>query len=205
MKGYKNPDKIHESSNSLELFKLHYALLSSPFIALHYFYDSLIRLALNKDLAKVRKNQKKLKKWAFHAPMNYSHKYHLVEAEIARVKGWKLKAMDHYKRAASLARENKFLQDEALALELTAKFWLEPGEEKIAGLYMTEAYHTYRMWGAIAKERHIEEKYGYLLQLQGKGTEPSSQKKTSTSAGTTGSSESIDLATVIKTSQTLSG
>ncbi|EDN71685.1 hypothetical protein BGS_0689 [Beggiatoa sp. SS] len=30
---------------------------------------------------KVRANQKKLKKWANHAPMNYWHKFYLVEAE----------------------------------------------------------------------------------------------------------------------------
>ncbi|MCP4135242.1 MAG: serine/threonine-protein kinase PknK [bacterium] len=150
------------------------AEISSPYIPLFYFYNSLIRLALypaskksvqKNYLKKVKKNQVKMKKWASHAPMNYSHKYHLVEAEIARVRGENRKAGKHYDLAVKLARENKFLREEALALELTAKFRLGLNEEKIAALYMTEANHAYRAWGAIAKVKQIEEKYRYLLAI----------------------------------------
>ncbi|MCP4135240.1 MAG: hypothetical protein GY754_30005 [bacterium] len=104
-----------------------------------------------------------MKKWAFHGPGNYSHKYHLVEAEIARVRGQVPQAKKHYALAVKLARENKFLGEEALALELTAKFLLEINEEKTAATYMKDAHNTYHMWGAIAKEKHIEEKYGTIL------------------------------------------
>ncbi|MCP4135247.1 MAG: AAA family ATPase [bacterium] len=166
-------------------------------LTMYNFYDSLTRLALKKDLKHVAKNQEKMKKWAFHAPMNYSHKYHLVEAEIARVRGQKLKAMDHYKRAAALAHENKFTGEEALALELTAKFWLGLNEEKVAAVYITEARNTYGMWGAIAKVKHIEEKYQNVLSAGSKGTGLSLKT-------TTSSSDAIDLSTVIKTSQALS-
>jgi serine phosphatase RsbU (regulator of sigma subunit) len=103
------------------------------------------------------------KKWAYHAPMNYLHKYHLVEAEIARVNGQKLKAIEHYQRAIALANEHKFLQEEALSLELTAKFWLELGDEKIAGLFIAESYNTYHKWGATAKIKHLEDTYKRLF------------------------------------------
>ncbi|MCP4132037.1 MAG: AAA family ATPase [bacterium] len=179
------------------------AVASLPWVSLFYFYDSLIRIALfqKKDLKTVRKNQKKIKKWTFHAPMNYSHKYHLVEAEIARVRGEELKAIQHYARAIKLANENKFLHEEALALELTAKFWWGLNDEGLAAYYMEKAHHTYRVWGAVAKAKHIEQKYGYLFSLHTEGTASSS--KTITTDGTR-TSETIDLSTVLKTSQTLS-
>ena len=74
-------------------------------------------------------------------------------------------------------------------------------EEKIALSYMTEAYHTYRMWGANAKVRHIEEKYPNLIKLHTKGTGPSLISSKVLTTSTTASLESIDLTTVIKASQ----
>lgn len=188
------------------------AQLSKPTIPLVNIYNSLTRLALypaaekslqKKFLNEVRKNQKKMKKWAFHSPANYSHKYHLVAAEMARVEGDEKKARRHYELAVNLARENKFLQEEALALELTAKFWLGLNEEKIAALYMQEAYNTYRVWGAAAKVKHIEDEYSHLLlSHSGEGDPQTKLRRTTT---TTGSFEDIDLSTVMKTSQALSG
>ena len=184
--------------------------ISHPMIPIFNFYESLTRLALysiekksvqKKHLKTVSKNQKKMKKWASHSP-NYSHKYHLVEAEIARILGKELKARKHYDHAIKLAHENKFLQEEALALKLFAKFWLKLKEEKIAGMYMTESYHTYRMWGATAVVKHIEEKYGFLLSLHKE--RHSSLTTSTTSTGGTSTSEAIDLSTVMKLSQTLS-
>ena len=58
----------------------------------HNFYYSLSLLAQENQidtreeyLKKVADNQEKMKYWAHHAPMNYQHKYDLVEAEKARV------------------------------------------------------------------------------------------------------------------------
>jgi len=54
--------------------------------------------------------------------MNYLHKFHLVEAEKARVLGQFLEAEEFYERAISGAL-NEFIQ-EALAYELVAKHYL---------------------------------------------------------------------------------
>jgi predicted ATPase len=60
------------------------------------FFTSLSRLALFEtssapEQAKIKRkvniNQKMMKKWAHHAPMNHLHKYFLVEAERNRVLG----------------------------------------------------------------------------------------------------------------------
>jgi len=186
------------------------SVTSTPYIPLLNFYDSLVRLALYPEekrskqknyLKIVQRNQKKMKKWASHSPSNCSHKYHLVEAEIARIMGEEVKARKHYDDAVKLAHENKFLHEEALALELAGKFWLDLNEEKMSAVYLTESLNVYRKWGANAKVDHLKNKYRDMFD---RFEDRSLSSSTTTSTNTTSSTDSIDLSTVIKTSQTLS-
>ncbi len=139
-----------------------------------YLYDSLSALAnLNPKsaseakielLKRVEENQTKLAtEWATYAPMNYQHKWDLVAAEKCRVLGEKLEAIELYDRAIAGAKENDYIQEEALANELAAKFYLDWGKNKIAATYMTEAYYCYVRWGALAKTEELEAKYPQLL------------------------------------------
>ncbi len=56
-----------------------------------------------------------------------------------------------YDQAISLAKEHEYINEEALANELAAKFYLEWGKQKIAQTYLTDAYYNYVRWGAKAK------------------------------------------------------
>lgn len=188
------------------------AYVSSPYIPLYHFYDSLTRLALcssevkevrQKYLKQVKQNQKKMKQWASDGPVNYMHKYHLVEAETARVQGNEIRARKHYNLAIELAAKNGFRQEEALALHLAAKFWLQINEEKIAALYMTRARHAYYLWGAAAVVNSIEKKYESLLKIYRENTDMST-RHSDTGSSSSNISDAIDLSTVIKASQTLS-
>ncbi|GAA6617798.1 AAA family ATPase [Scytonema sp. NUACC26] len=197
-----------------------------------YFYDSLARLAIystlsdleqKKFLDKIQANQSKMKHWAEHAPMNYLHKFYLVEAERYRVLGEYLQAMDNYDQAITLAQENEYIHEEALANELAAKFYLERGKLKIAQTYLIDAYYGYIRWGAIAKITHLEQHYPQILTPILKETKHSksfSEKNTSSSStilsvdrnnqsivsrSNTSISDSLDLEAVIKASVTLSG
>ena len=98
-----------------------------------------------------------MKKWAYHAPMNHFHKWQLVEAERARVLGKDDKAIAFYDQAIAGAKENQYIQEEALANELAAKFYLEKGETDTARKYMTEARYCYDHWGAKAKVGHLDQ------------------------------------------------
>ena len=179
-----------------------------------YFYDSLASLATNNPafLEKVNDNEKKMKNWAEKAPMNYLHKFHLVEAERYRVEGNKLEAIELYDRAIAGAKTNEYIQEEALANELAAKFYLDWGKDKIAATYMQEAYYCYARWGAKAKTDDLEKRYANLLQpiisqekvnLFTNFSSKCDQTLTLTSS-TTSHSSTLDLATVIKTSQAIS-
>lgn len=136
-----------------------------------YFYDSLIvlrKLSLqsgdtSESLQRVAQNQTKLSHWARYAPMNHQHKVDLVEAEKLRVLGKNYEAGDFYDRAISGAKENGYIQEEALANELAAKFYLDWGKQKIAAGYMQDAYYCYTHWGAKAKVTRLEQDYPQLL------------------------------------------
>ncbi|MEG4133364.1 AAA family ATPase, partial [Microcoleus sp. Pol1B3] len=136
-----------------------------------YFYDSLNLLATPGESIsqseprwqRMEENQAKLKDWADYGPMNYLHKYHLVEAEKNRVLARKTEALEFYDLAIKGAKENGFIQEEGLANELAAKFYWEWGKEKVAASYMQEAYYCYARWGALAKVENLEKRYPQLL------------------------------------------
>lgn len=185
-----------------------------------YFYNSLTLLAvypemnLNKQqalLEKVAANQEKMKKWGNYAPMNYLHKYYLVEAERYKVLGDVLPAMEYYDLAITKAKENEYLQEEALANELAAKFYLALGREKIASVYLSNAYYGYFRWGALAKVDDLEKSYPQLLPAinpsQTSMVNSNEKVKTKTTEPITSSStvsSVLDLATVIKASVAIS-
>ncbi|MBD1867243.1 PAS domain S-box protein [Cyanobacteria bacterium FACHB-471] len=170
------------------------------------FYDSLIQLAIysasNSEelLLKVAQNQEKMQQWAFYAPMNFQHKYDLVEAEKARVLGNTPEAEEYYERAILGACENEYIQEEALAYELAAKFYLTRRRERIASTYMKEAHYCYQRWGAKAKVKDLENRYPQLL-----NSKLIRQSNSTLTEGTTSRSiATIDLAAVMKAAQALS-
>jgi len=145
--------------------------LGTLIIPQFHFYDSLSRLAVysnetiaekKKILRKVKANQKKLKIWSQFSSVNFRHKYHLVEAELAGVKGKLTFALEHYKNAVELAGQNDWLSDEGLANELCARFWAAQGNEKVAQTYMIEAHYLYNRWGAKTKVDLLEKNHAYL-------------------------------------------
>ncbi len=167
----------------------------------HYFYYCLALIALsnhsqntaNPEVWKLVDNyQEKLKQWSQACPENFLHKYLLVAAEIARSCDRDLLAMELYDRSIASAQENDYTQNEAIANELAAKFYLSKGKNKIARFYMMDACYGYEKWGATAKVKDLQQKYSQLFLEH-------SPKITKNPA------LSLDLFTVIKASQTLSG
>ncbi|MEM6840224.1 MAG: serine/threonine-protein kinase PknK, partial [Cyanobacteria bacterium P01_C01_bin.120] len=192
-------------------------------------YDSLTQLAYypqadqalrQEILQTIKTNQAGLKHWAEFSPMNAQHKYDLVEAEKYRVLNKNLEAIDYYDRAIAGAKTNEYTQEEALANELAAKFYLDWGKEKIAAVYMQEAYYAYSRWGAKAKIADLEARYPELLRpiLQPAGPSgdvmstlmsvaaPTLSVHSSThhSSNTMGLNQTLDFASVLKASQVLS-
>jgi predicted ATPase/GAF domain-containing protein len=110
-------------------------------------------------LRRASKGARLLRRWAENAPMNFLHKYHLVEAERCRARGRADAAALHYERAIELSQAHGYVQDTALAQELAAEFYLERGMERLGRNYLRECYMSYRRWGATAVTRRLERGY----------------------------------------------
>jgi PAS domain S-box-containing protein len=145
-------------------------------------------------LLTLESHQHQLQYWANHCPANFLHKSQLVAAEIARIQDRDLEAMRLYEQAITSAREQGFVQYEALANELGAKFYLEREFELIAKTYLQEAKNAYLRWEASAKVKQLEESYPRLL--------PQQQLISNGTFITTG--EHLDFLSVVKASQSIS-
>ncbi|NJN66874.1 MAG: diguanylate cyclase [Chloroflexaceae bacterium] len=166
------------------------------YLPVYSAYDSLARLALlleqqeqgqapppdsspfsvARSLERVGANQAQLHHWAQHAPSNVLHRYELVEAERCRLADEHGAAREHYDRAIALAQEQGYLQDEALACERAARFYLAKELHEIAAMYLHRAHYVYLRWGALAKVRDMETRYaqfgiGHQDQEEGKESE----------------------------------
>ncbi|MEH2261904.1 trifunctional serine/threonine-protein kinase/ATP-binding protein/sensor histidine kinase [Nostoc sp.] len=173
----------------------------------------------NSYIQKVKSNQAQLSLWAISCPENFAHKYDLVNAILSILSGQKAEAIELFDRAITLAKANEYIQEEALANELAAKFYLDWGKEKVAASYMQEAYYCYSRWEAKAKTDDLETRYPELLRpiLQQSDSSVtmlgtlatiatpaysihSSTRKTSSSSSI---NTTLDFAAIIKASQAL--
>jgi histidine kinase len=171
-------------------------------LALLQHYPNVSAQEQEEYLATITANQDKMKIWSFHCSANNQHKYDLVEAEKCRILGQDWQAGKLYSSAVELAAENGYIQEQAIASELAGKFYLESGNTKVAKMYLTDAYYAYQQWGATAKVKDLESRYAYLTALK---REPRSQITTTTTSTINANKySSLDSATIIKASQTLS-
>lgn len=200
-------------------------------MAIWVFYDALIQIRFYSEaspeeqaliLERVAEHQAKLQGWAIHAPFNHQHRWQLVAAEQHRVLNQRTEAIELYDLAITGAKQNGFIQDEALANELAAKFYLAWGKEKVAASYMQEAYYCYARWGANAKTDDLEQRYPRLLRpilekpqafnpLETLATIASphlsfhTASKASRSSSSNEINATLDFAAILKASQNLSG
>ncbi len=186
-------------------------------IADQNFYQSLILTALYPAATfaeqkqywhKLERNQKQMKIWADNCEANFLHKYLIIEAEIARISGNKLEAMELYDIAIASANTYGFIQNEALANELAAKFWLGMNKEDFAQFYLQKAYNYYQAWGAKHKVADLENQYSFWLNprfVNSSNNLITNSQITAIQHFTTSDlGESLDIETVFKVSQTVS-
>jgi PAS domain S-box-containing protein len=141
-------------------------------------------------------HQRQLDIWAQICPENFENRARLVAAETARLEGRELEAGRLYEAAIRSAREHQFVQNEALANELAARFYDSRGFEKIAKAYRRDARDGYQQWGADGKVRQLEALYPYLAE------EPRFSDPTRTALTPV---EHLDLSAVLKVSKAVQG
>ncbi|MBV8279189.1 MAG: AAA family ATPase, partial [Verrucomicrobia bacterium] len=102
--------------------------------------------------------------WAKNCPENFGNREALVAAEIARIEGRELDAQRLYEKAIRSAREQGFIQNEAIAHEVAARFYAARGFETIATAYLRNARYCYLRWGAAGKVEQLDQRYPVIAQ-----------------------------------------
>jgi predicted ATPase/signal transduction histidine kinase len=105
----------------------------------------------------------KLRIWSDNCSDNFEHKYLLAAAELARIDGRSIEAIQLYDKAIEAARSGNFLQWEGMANERAYHFWFELGNDHFAFVYWKQAYVCYKQWGANSKINTMEKKYRIYL------------------------------------------
>ncbi|WP_017997359.1 ATP-binding sensor histidine kinase [Rhizobium leguminosarum] len=171
----------------------------------HHFYGALARAACCDSAAADQRawhteallaHHRQLEIYAKNCPENFENRAGLVGAEIARLEGRDIDAARLYEQAIRSARANGFVHHEALAYELAARFYARGRFEDFTRLYLRNARGCYLRWGADGKVRQLDQLYP---DLRGEERAPA---PTSTIGAPV---EQLDLATVIKISQAVSG
>ncbi|HEY4016425.1 MAG TPA: AAA family ATPase [Polyangiaceae bacterium] len=114
-------------------------------------------------LASLAECQEQLRVYAEASPWNYTHKYKLASAEIARARGESVDEVLRLHGEALAAAGDDFVHLRALANELLAELWREKGHTQLAKGCIFEAYYLYRRWGARAKLRQMEREHAAWL------------------------------------------
>jgi GAF domain-containing protein len=139
----------------------------------HLFYGALARAAQYNAVSpeeKVRDREalvashKQIVELADDCPENFRNRAALVGAEIARIEGRELDAQRLYEQAIRSARENGFAQNEGIANELAAKFYLACGYETPTYAYLRNARNCYIRWGALGKVQQLDRHYPVIAE-----------------------------------------
>ena len=167
------------------------------------FYSALARAALWNSALPDRRQEhfdaleahgKQLAIWAKHCPENFENRAAVVRAEIARIEGRSLDAIELYEQAIRSARGNGFVHNEALAHEVAAQFYAARGFETFADASLRSARNCYDRWGAQGKVKQLDERYPRLRE----GRTPAPSSTINAPFG------QLDVETVVRASQALS-
>lgn len=144
---------------------------------------------------------KRMSRWARHCPVNFLHLALLMRAELARLDSRVDAALRLYEQAAERAREGGWRRDEAMAHELAGRHLVAAGRRKAAEGYLHAARALYESWGAARKVALLDAEFAPVLRRSPASGVPGAQ------AGddATIDAQSLDLASVMKASQVISG
>ncbi|NEQ52513.1 MAG: AAA family ATPase [Leptolyngbya sp. SIO3F4] len=173
-------------------------------VAEYHFYEALLLAELPTSpnaQQRLRNHRTWLHQRAKTCPENFLQKAQLIDAELARLQGNQWDAIQHYDAAISCAVTHQFLQDEAIACERAALFWLDYDKESFARPYLQQAHYAFMRWGAAQKVTQLEAEFPWLQSVSDMELNPAAITKRV--SGTT-FSDTLDLSSLLKASQTIS-
>lgn len=105
-----------------------------------------------------------------------------------------------------MAQQHRYRQEEGLACELYARFWLSQGDNQVAGTYLREAFYLYQLWRAHAKLELLRSRYPEfnLGGVFSKSTLIQQKGTIITTSSSSSHTSDLDLISIIKASRSLS-
>ena len=144
-------------------------------------------------LAALHEHQQQLAEWASHQPATFRAPERMVSAELARITDREGDALRAYEEAHQSAQEHGFIQNVALASELTARFLYERKVPTLADTCARGAREAWLRWGARGRVKHLDSEWPHLAASL-------SPSETSTDTDST----QIDALTIVKAQQAIS-
>lgn len=194
-------DELIASSMSLPQLVRFYIL---AFLTRAKLYSQMEGAEQEETLESLQVYVRQMAMWADNCAENFEHLRLIMEAELAALANKMPEALHLYEQAIAVAKNSKFRRDEAMANELAAKYLLSVGLTKAAEGYLNAAHYLYYRWGARQKTEQLEQKYPHMLRSLEGGPGVDTVSLTQTSSMITGA-DSLDLSSVIKASQAISG
>jgi PAS domain S-box-containing protein len=147
------------------------ALATLTHVLDYYYYTALTVSALYESASADQQaawgklltlHREQLREWAENYPPTFGDKYTLVLAEIARLEKRDADASRLYEEAIDSAHKHGFVQNEGLAQELAAQYYLARGIQTAGYGYLRNARNCYDRWGAHGKVKQLDERYPRL-------------------------------------------
>lgn len=165
-------------------------------LAIAAAWEQLPENERRKEGKRLARHLRRFSAWVDDGGIIFRDRSALLRAEHARIRHRPLDAERLYEEAIRLSREHRLIQNEALASELAGRFYLLRGFREIGALYLRKARDCYLRWGADGKVQDLDRRYPHLK----------IDKALSEPTGTIHAPvEHLDLGTVIKVSEAVSG
>jgi len=160
-------------------------VLCAFIFCLQIFYDGLTSIALAKQTTDPRKKReycknakqsiRKMNTLAKKVPENILHKALLLRAEFDTFTGRYVQGLKKYQKSINLAKKEGFLHEHALACERAgiafyhhnaAEAFHSTNTLAISGQkFLSDAYSSYKKWGAHAKVKQLQDNYPFLTTI----------------------------------------
>ena len=178
----------------------------------HYLYYSLALAAVHPQAGELRKREieklldthlQMFARWQESCPDNFAHKYQLIAAEIARLAGKDVLALQGYEQAMKTAGDNGFIQLRALAAELALRLTSRLGLSSSSGTYLTLALDGYGRWKAAGKVNQLRQEFATLLVASARQAHTTTQTHAPTSFAGRGeqAADMVDYTTIVNMSR----
>ncbi len=148
-----------------------------------------------------KKYLRSMKMWAKWCPENYNQHFYLLKAEYSTLTGKIDRALKLYELTIQIANQNQNNYVVAIANERAGILCFKNQLLKQSEIYLNDARLTYKLWGANAKCKQLENSYPSLVRM--KSAQESESIEMDLTITSKSSNKALDLATVLKASQSI--